>query len=145
MKKRGFTMVEVIIVVAVIAVLASILIPKMSGARNKAALNACKTNLRHIGIGMDMYANDHNGKYVPDSSNRDVGYLVTDGYLKAVPLCPIGNPYLVINYGVGNCPNGTPAVLCWNWTGSNPNGIPHPGIHVNCPFYWPTGHIEETF
>jgi len=47
-KKTGFTMIELMIVIAIISILATIIIPKMTGARDKSKLEACKTNLKHI-------------------------------------------------------------------------------------------------
>ena len=90
MKKRGFTMVELIIVVAVIAILASIIIPKMSGARDKAKLAGCKTNMKHISIAFELYANDNQGCYQPsDYATLDSSHsLVAGNYLKRTPMCP---------------------------------------------------------
>jgi len=96
--KTGFTMVEIIIVVAVIAVLASIIIPKMSGARDSSKLAACKANLKHIGIAAGLYANDNDGAYSPYAvqTNFSVNsscYLVTGGYLKTAPICSASSAY----------------------------------------------------
>jgi len=94
-KTRGFTMVELIIVVAIIAVLASIIMPKMTGARSRSKLAACKQNLKNIAMALEMYANDNNNifnptgaSYVTISGTGTSSYLFTDGYLKTVPLCP---------------------------------------------------------
>jgi len=101
MKNRGFTMVEVIIVVAIIAVLASIIIPKMTKGRYSATLRACEVNLKHMGIAAEMYANDNNGGCLPHLGQAGPNSgrlsitgsfsLVTLGYLKSVPTCP-SNP-----------------------------------------------------
>lgn len=61
-KKSGFTLVEVLVVLAIIAVLAGILFPVFSSAREGARRTVCASNLRQIGLGMQMYAQDHNGK-----------------------------------------------------------------------------------
>lgn len=66
MKKRnaGFTLVELLIVVGVIALLVALLAPALQSARGKAYQITCSNNLKQIGIGIFTYANDYN-EYVP--------------------------------------------------------------------------------
>ncbi|MHC4442952.1 MAG: type II secretion system protein [Planctomycetota bacterium] len=54
-KKTGFTLIEVLVVVAIIALLASILIPSLSAARRSAKTVKCKHNLHQIGVAMEAY------------------------------------------------------------------------------------------
>src|SRR5687767_72832 len=55
-RRRGFTLVELLVVIAVIVILASLLLPSLAAAK-KASHNAvCKNNLRQIGLGMALYA-----------------------------------------------------------------------------------------
>lgn len=91
-KKVGFTLVEVIIVVAIISILASIILPKMGASRERAKLNACKSNLRHIGMAAEMYCNEY-GKYasaagINSEYINDTHRFVTLGFLKSAPRCP---------------------------------------------------------
>jgi prepilin-type N-terminal cleavage/methylation domain-containing protein/prepilin-type processing-associated H-X9-DG protein len=60
-KRSGFTLIELLVVVAIIALLISILLPSLSRAREQAKLVACSSNLKQLGIGVQMYANDWNG------------------------------------------------------------------------------------
>lgn len=66
--KKGFTLVELLVVIGIIAVLISILLPSLARARSYAINLQCESNLRSIGQGLLFYANDHKGK-LPFSGN----------------------------------------------------------------------------
>lgn len=58
---RGFTLVELLVVIGIIAVLISLLLPMLSRVQMQAKDTACKANLRSIGQAVVMYVNDHRG------------------------------------------------------------------------------------
>ncbi len=62
---RGFTLVELLAVVAVVAVLVALLLPALQGARDKARKTADLSNLRQIGALILIYAGDHEGALPP--------------------------------------------------------------------------------
>lgn len=66
---RAFTLLEVLIVVAVISLLVAILLPGLGRARQQAAAVVCKSNIRQLALANDLYSRDFGGRYVPGAPN----------------------------------------------------------------------------
>lgn len=63
--RRGFTLVELLVVVGIIAVLLAILMPALSAARESAKRIKCASNLHQLGIAETAYTNDNRGYFTP--------------------------------------------------------------------------------
>ena len=63
MKRHAFTLIEVLVVVAIIALLVAILLPSLAAARMSARRSVSASNLRQIGVALEMYTTDHNGSF----------------------------------------------------------------------------------
>ena len=62
---KGYTLLELLVTIAVIAILVAMLLPALSIAKERANIIACNGNLRQIGLALTLYADDNYGKY-PD-------------------------------------------------------------------------------
>src|SRR5215471_1116805 len=62
LRTNAFTLIELLVVIATIAILASLLLPALSRTRSKAQGAFCLSNTRQLGLGWQIYADEHNGR-----------------------------------------------------------------------------------
>jgi prepilin-type N-terminal cleavage/methylation domain-containing protein/prepilin-type processing-associated H-X9-DG protein len=80
---RAFTLIELLTVIAIIGILAAILIPVVGKVRSSARATQCASNLRQVGVGLQLFANENQGRLIWTS--RDPGGPFVEWYKNLRP------------------------------------------------------------
>ncbi|HQN31972.1 MAG: type II secretion system major pseudopilin GspG [Phycisphaerae bacterium] len=105
-RQKGFTLIELMIVVVILGLLATIIMPKILGRPEQARRVKAKADIRSIQSALALFKTD-TGRFPTTSEGLEAlvndpgikGYN-SDGYLDAVPVDPWGNKYIYISPGV---------------------------------------------
>jgi prepilin-type N-terminal cleavage/methylation domain-containing protein len=134
--KRGFTLVELLVVLAIIAILAALLLPALSRAKGAAKRTACINNVRQINLAVHAYADDHSDSFCAVSNKEPVyvsykesiqGYLLQgDGKSSSELFCCPADDF--------NCDDPTIKDLFSFWT---------PPPRGKCFYRQPTTHYSS--
>ena len=108
--QRGFTLIEIMVVVVIIGVLGAIVVPQFMSRPDQAKVTAARTDIQAISTALEMYRLDtfnypSTQQGLDALSKRPSGTPVAknwnpQGYLKSLPLDPWGTPYQYANPGV---------------------------------------------
>jgi len=145
MRRKGFTLIELLVVMVIIALLVGLLLPALARAKEEACKTQCRSNLRQIGLAIEMYAND-NGGWSP----------VISGNMTIDPTLPIGQrakPYYAPEnatifggmhmwYGTTSMEATSGYAQWWQAQGTAASG-PAPARAVGLGLLWAGGYLTN--
>ncbi len=96
--RKGFTLVELLLVVLIIAVLASIVVPRLSGAASGAKNAKDDANWANLIRALESYAGNNDGAYPATQTLFDSAILNSNTYFPhGAPVCPYGGAYVYVS------------------------------------------------
>lgn len=124
-RRKGFTLIELMIVIAIIAILASILVPNFLRARAQGQFTQCQANCKNIGTALEMYSTDNAGHYPTTAMTQ-----LQPDYLRHIPECASAGTNTV--YTSSYTANFNPDAYTFWCAGTNHSAV---GVEQNYPQY----------
>ncbi|MGB9639163.1 MAG: type II secretion system protein [bacterium] len=100
-KKQGFTLLELMIVIAIISILVVVMIPNFVNARNATKLTSCSSILKNIASVVEIYSNDYEGKYPASDFTITLSGNPLASYIDKDYKCPVNKSYYEYKVNMG--------------------------------------------
>ena len=108
--RRGFTLIEIMIVVLIIGILLAIAVPNFVKAREASRAKSCVSNLKQVEAAKEQWAMDNKAAASATPAMTDL--VGSTAYIKATPVCPSSGTYTVGAMTADPaCSIGTPHIL----------------------------------
>jgi prepilin-type N-terminal cleavage/methylation domain-containing protein len=116
-KHKGFTLIELVVVVMILGILAAVAAPKLLNTSGTASDNACRESLGVIRDAVERYTAEHGGSLPPATDQTAFKGALVPQYIRAFPKCPVVN--LNANVAIVASPTAPTGTEGWQYNSSD--------------------------